>query len=211
MTVERHRSNILQALGLRDRTQLTRYAIRVGLVEPQGTGPVTDVRGTSDVDQPYADLQHELRGLDALVNNAGIAGPTAPIEELPFESWEASSPSIAGRFIITRRAIPLFKQVGGSVHRNHDVARGPLRLFQIASTPRRSGRWSGSARRWPWSSVPSESPPTLAGRQASCWRDSLAGPGRAADGAEVSYRASPENIGHTCGRRALRCAACRRP
>jgi DNA-binding NarL/FixJ family response regulator len=33
-TVERHRANILEKLGMRDRTQLTRYAIRVGLVEP---------------------------------------------------------------------------------------------------------------------------------------------------------------------------------
>jgi DNA-binding NarL/FixJ family response regulator len=33
-TVERHRSNILHALGIRDRTQLTRYAIRAGLIEP---------------------------------------------------------------------------------------------------------------------------------------------------------------------------------
>jgi DNA-binding NarL/FixJ family response regulator len=33
-TVERHRSNILQKLGLRDRLDLTRYAIRAGLVEP---------------------------------------------------------------------------------------------------------------------------------------------------------------------------------
>jgi len=33
-TVERHRSNILAKLGMRDRTQLTRYAIRAGLVEP---------------------------------------------------------------------------------------------------------------------------------------------------------------------------------
>jgi DNA-binding NarL/FixJ family response regulator len=33
-TVERHRSNILGKLGMRDRTQLTRYAIRAGLVEP---------------------------------------------------------------------------------------------------------------------------------------------------------------------------------
>jgi len=32
-TVERHRSNILAKLGMRDRTQLTRYAIRAGLVE----------------------------------------------------------------------------------------------------------------------------------------------------------------------------------
>jgi DNA-binding NarL/FixJ family response regulator len=33
-TVERHRENILDKLGMRDRVQLTRYAIRRGLVEP---------------------------------------------------------------------------------------------------------------------------------------------------------------------------------
>ncbi|MBA3529143.1 MAG: response regulator transcription factor [Propionibacteriaceae bacterium] len=33
-TVEHHRANILQKLGMRDRTELTRYAIRAGLIEP---------------------------------------------------------------------------------------------------------------------------------------------------------------------------------
>ena len=33
-TVERHRANILEKLGLRNRVELTRYAIRRGLVEP---------------------------------------------------------------------------------------------------------------------------------------------------------------------------------
>jgi len=33
-TVERHRANILQKLEMRDRTELTRYAIRSGLIEP---------------------------------------------------------------------------------------------------------------------------------------------------------------------------------
>ncbi len=33
-TVDRHRTNILQKLGLRDRLALTRYAIRTGLIEP---------------------------------------------------------------------------------------------------------------------------------------------------------------------------------
>jgi DNA-binding NarL/FixJ family response regulator len=33
-TVERHRANILDKLGLRDRVELTRYAIRRGLIEP---------------------------------------------------------------------------------------------------------------------------------------------------------------------------------
>jgi DNA-binding NarL/FixJ family response regulator len=33
-TVERHRANILEKLGLRDRVDLTRYAIRRGLIDP---------------------------------------------------------------------------------------------------------------------------------------------------------------------------------
>jgi DNA-binding NarL/FixJ family response regulator len=33
-TVEHHRSHILEKLGMRDRVDLTRYAIRRGLVEP---------------------------------------------------------------------------------------------------------------------------------------------------------------------------------
>lgn len=33
-TVDRHRANILQKLGMRDRFELTKYAIRAGLVEP---------------------------------------------------------------------------------------------------------------------------------------------------------------------------------
>ncbi len=33
-TVERHRANILDKLGMRDRVELTRYAIRHGLIEP---------------------------------------------------------------------------------------------------------------------------------------------------------------------------------
>ena len=33
-TVERHRANILEKLGMRDRVELARYAIRHGLIEP---------------------------------------------------------------------------------------------------------------------------------------------------------------------------------
>lgn len=33
-TVERHRANVLTKLGMRDRTELTRYAVRAGLIEP---------------------------------------------------------------------------------------------------------------------------------------------------------------------------------
>lgn len=33
-TVDRHRANMLEKLGMRNRVELTRYAIRRGLVEP---------------------------------------------------------------------------------------------------------------------------------------------------------------------------------
>jgi DNA-binding NarL/FixJ family response regulator len=33
-TVERHRANLLQKPGMRDRLELTRYAIRAGLIDP---------------------------------------------------------------------------------------------------------------------------------------------------------------------------------
>lgn len=33
-TVERRRANVLARLGMRDRTDLTRYAVRAGLIEP---------------------------------------------------------------------------------------------------------------------------------------------------------------------------------
>lgn len=33
-TVERHCANLLHKLGMRDRLELTRYAIRAGLIEP---------------------------------------------------------------------------------------------------------------------------------------------------------------------------------
>lgn len=33
-TVERHRANLLEKLGMKDRLELTRFAIRTGLIEP---------------------------------------------------------------------------------------------------------------------------------------------------------------------------------
>jgi DNA-binding NarL/FixJ family response regulator len=33
-TVDRHRQNILEKLGMRDRVELTRYAIKRGLIQP---------------------------------------------------------------------------------------------------------------------------------------------------------------------------------
>jgi NAD(P)-dependent dehydrogenase (short-subunit alcohol dehydrogenase family) len=74
------------------------------------TGSVTDVSDPAAVDALFADVRRELGGLDVLINNAGISGPTAPAEELPFDAWNAVvNVNLHGTFNVTQRAIPLLK------------------------------------------------------------------------------------------------------
>ena len=48
-TVENHRSNAMRKLGMRDRVELVRYAIRKGLIEPWG--PLSTGAGAAVVRQ----------------------------------------------------------------------------------------------------------------------------------------------------------------
>jgi NAD(P)-dependent dehydrogenase (short-subunit alcohol dehydrogenase family) len=75
------------------------------------TGSVCDIADTTAVAAMFEDLEGALGGLDVLVNNAGIAGPTAPVEKLAREDWDAVvAVNLGGTFDVTRRAIPLLKE-----------------------------------------------------------------------------------------------------
>ena len=65
----------------------------------------------------YADLTAEWGGLDALCANAGIAGPTALIEDVTLEDWRACvSVNLEGAFLAAKYAAPLMKaQRSGSM------------------------------------------------------------------------------------------------
>ncbi|MGH3273715.1 MAG: SDR family NAD(P)-dependent oxidoreductase, partial [Streptosporangiaceae bacterium] len=55
-----------------------------------------------------------LGGLDVLVNNAGIAGPTAPVEQVTPEALDATLRiDLASMFHCSRRAIPALRAAGG--------------------------------------------------------------------------------------------------
>src|SRR5690606_22747082 len=56
---------------------------------PGISGSVGDVGKAADLDVLFDDVRSKLGGLDVLVNNAGIAGATAPVEEYPSDTWSA--------------------------------------------------------------------------------------------------------------------------
>lgn len=78
---------------------------------------VCDVSKRADVERMVAASVQALGGLDVLVSNAGIAGPTAPVEEADPDQWEAvMAVDVIGTFHVTRLAIPhLKKSAAGSI------------------------------------------------------------------------------------------------
>src|SRR5258708_34199443 len=65
----------------------------------------------SDIERMVPEAVAALGGLDVLVNNAGIAGPTAPVEEMDPDKWEeVMAVDLVGTFNVTRLAIPHLKK-----------------------------------------------------------------------------------------------------
>ena len=74
----------------------------------------TDVSNAAQVDAMFAGLSARWGGLDVLVNNAGIAGPTAHVEDTDLQAWnDTIAVNLTGPFLCTRRAVPLLKAAGG--------------------------------------------------------------------------------------------------
>jgi NAD(P)-dependent dehydrogenase (short-subunit alcohol dehydrogenase family) len=75
------------------------------------TGSVTDISDPAAVGRLFEDVSSRLGGLDVLVNNAGIAGPTAPIGEYAPEAFDAVvGVNLRGTFLVTQQAIPLLEE-----------------------------------------------------------------------------------------------------
>jgi NAD(P)-dependent dehydrogenase (short-subunit alcohol dehydrogenase family) len=82
---------------------------------PAATASVADVSDAAQVETVYADLDDLYGRLDVLVNNAGIAGPTAHVEDIGIDDWdECIGVDLNGLFYMTRLAVPLLKRRNGA-------------------------------------------------------------------------------------------------
>jgi NAD(P)-dependent dehydrogenase (short-subunit alcohol dehydrogenase family) len=88
---------------------------RLNADSPGITGSMADASVAADVDLVFDDVQGTLGGLDVLVNNAGIAGPTGPIESIDAAAWERTiAVNLNSQYYFARRAVPLLRQSIGN-------------------------------------------------------------------------------------------------
>ena len=84
-----------------------------------------DVADATRVDARFDAAADHLGGLDALVNNAGIAGPTGAIEDIDPAEWRRCiDVCLTGQFLCARRAVPMLKAAGGGSIVNMSSAAG---------------------------------------------------------------------------------------
>lgn len=85
-----------------------------GALEGVGTS-VADVADRRSVAALFGEVEAGLGGLDALINNAGIAGPTGRVEEIAPEEWDRTlEVNVTGQFNCARLAVPLLKKSGNA-------------------------------------------------------------------------------------------------
>ncbi len=90
------------------------YALAQFLDEnPGSTGVVADVSDEQDVDRLFDTADDAIGGLTYMINNAGVAGPTALVHDVAYSDWQQClDVNLGGAFLCSRRAIPRLKASG---------------------------------------------------------------------------------------------------
>lgn len=108
---------------------------------PDIGGTLADVADPKQVDALFDAAAAFLGGLDVLINNAGISGPTAPVEAIDIADWDRTiGVDLNGMFYCTRRGVPLLKAAGGGSIINLSSVAG--RLGYPLRTPYAAAKWA---------------------------------------------------------------------
>lgn len=92
---------------------------------PNALATKADVAKDEDVERLFALIAQEWGGLDALINNAGIAGPTGGVDEISIADWRRCiDVCLTGQFLCARLAVPMLKASGGGSIVNMSSAAG---------------------------------------------------------------------------------------
>jgi NAD(P)-dependent dehydrogenase (short-subunit alcohol dehydrogenase family) len=103
-------------------------------------GERLDVTSAADWQCVMSALSARWGGLDVLVNNAGIAGPTAKVEEMNPEDWDRCLEiCLTGQFNCTRLAVPLLRNSSNASIVNISSAAGHLGFAMRA--PYAAAKW----------------------------------------------------------------------
>jgi NAD(P)-dependent dehydrogenase (short-subunit alcohol dehydrogenase family) len=99
---------------------------------PGATGSLCDVSDLDQVAKLIDEATSKLGGLDCLVNNAGIAGPTGRVDEIDPQEWQRClDVTITGQFNCARLAVPHLKASSNASIVNYSSSAGkfgfPLR------------------------------------------------------------------------------------
>src|SRR5947199_6206066 len=95
--------------------------------DPTITQTRCDVSDRGAVKNLFAEATAKLGGLDVLINNAGVAGPTSKVEEMNPEDWDRCLEiCLTGQFNCTRLAVPLLRQSSNASIVNISSAAGRL-------------------------------------------------------------------------------------
>jgi NAD(P)-dependent dehydrogenase (short-subunit alcohol dehydrogenase family) len=88
------------------------YETEALIGDDAGTLPVElDVTDKSSVIDAVDATVAEFGSLDVLVNNAGIGGPTAPVEEVTVEEWDRTqNVNVRGTFLMCKHAVPHLRE-----------------------------------------------------------------------------------------------------
>src|SRR2546423_10314614 len=109
--------------------------------DPKITRSKADVSDRKQVARLFKEALAELGGLDVLVNNAGIAGPTGKVDEIAPEEWDRClAIDITGQFNCTRLAVPHLRNSKNASIVNLSSAAG--RLGFPLRTPYSASKWA---------------------------------------------------------------------